>query len=50
MIVPGDLFGVLPLWVPVFIIGAIGAGASTYGIYTRFITPVPRVSGRNSPR
>ena len=40
MIVPGDLFGVLPLWVPVFIIGAIGAGASAYGIYTRFIAPV----------
>ena len=49
MIVPGDLFGVLPLWVPVFIIGAIGAGASTYGIYTRFITPV-LLGRREDPR
>ena len=49
MIVPGDLFGVLPLWVPVFIIGAIGITAGSYAIYARFVTPV-LLGKREDPR
>ena len=49
MIVPGDLFGVLPLWIPLFVIGIAGIAAGSYAIYARFVTPV-LLGKREDPR
>ncbi|MBM4406580.1 MAG: 4Fe-4S dicluster domain-containing protein [Chloroflexi bacterium] len=40
MVVPGDLFGVIPLWVAVYIAAFIGGNAANYALYVRFIKPI----------
>ena len=49
MIVPDDLFGLIPLWITTYFIGAIGIGLGSYGIYQRFVVPVS-LGKREDPR
>ena len=40
MVVPDDLFGLIPLWVAVYVVGAIGFGTAGAAVYFRFARPV----------
>lgn len=40
MVPPGPLFGVIPLWIPVYLAALIGFGLSGYFIYRRVFVPV----------
>lgn len=48
MVVPGDIFGVIPLWVGVYFLAVVGFAASTLVLYQRFVRPVLR--GRRDER
>ncbi|MBI3742671.1 MAG: 4Fe-4S dicluster domain-containing protein, partial [Chloroflexi bacterium] len=48
MVVPGDLFGVIPLWVGVYVLAVIAGGIGARALYTRFVRPV--LLGRKDER
>ncbi len=48
MIPPGNLFGVIPLWVAIYVAAAIGFGLQGYALYTRFFRLI--LQGRKDER
>ena len=40
MVVPDDLFGVIPLWVAVYALGALGFGLQGLALFRRFLMPI----------
>lgn len=48
MVVPGSLFGVIPLWIPVYLLAAIGFGLAGASLWRRFVMPV--LLGRKDER
>ena len=48
MVVPDDLFGLIPLWVGVYAIGAIAFGVAGWAVTQRFFLPI--LVGRRDER